>query len=423
MTFSRKNLIWIILVVMGMIVSACVPVAPNISDPVATTVPQTEKTSEELTLFVAAEKIECVGVAPMECLQVRFGEDGETQLFYQGIDGFIFVPGYEYELRVLRTEVENPPADGSSLAYTLLEIVNQAPAYTGEALPLENTEWKLVAFGAESMTPFSPKETEVTALFADGQLSGDSGCNRYTTSYTTDGSQLTLSPIALTRMACPEPAMTVEQGYMDALSSIGDYAIDRNMLTITYAAGQLTFMGAEAMGEEAANPVDQSATATITLPDGHECLFAGTGATLAFDAKRLNYTCSSMDELPFTGLLGDITQESAGMLTVEVVTINRADNGFVLDASQEMTFLAAEITLADGTQCAFAGEGATLAFEGERLNYTCGDPSIGLLGALTQGEAGVWTATKVTLEHSDSGFTIAESEEMAILSIHGAEMQ
>ncbi len=74
-------------------------------------------------------------------------------------------------------------------------------------------------------------------------------------------------------------------------------------------------------------------------------------------------------------------------------------------------------------QCAFAGEGATLAFEGERLNYTCGDPSVGLLGALKQGEAGLWTATKVILEHSDSGFAIAESEEMAILSIHGVEMQ
>ena len=37
---------------------------------------------------------------------------------------------------------------------------------------------------------------------------------------------------------------------MEALTSVGEYQITGNMLTITYAAGQLTFMGQDAMAGE-----------------------------------------------------------------------------------------------------------------------------------------------------------------------------
>lgn len=79
----------------------------------------------EKTLFVAAERKPCTGVAPMECLQVRESTDRPWQHFYSEIEGFVFEPGFDYELRVLEEKVANPPADGSSLRWTLVTVVSK----------------------------------------------------------------------------------------------------------------------------------------------------------------------------------------------------------------------------------------------------------------------------------------------------------
>ncbi len=86
---------------------------------------KSETAPEEKTLFVGPKKVECVGVGPMECLQVKEDPDGEWQLFYDQIEGFNWAPGYTYELRVAVHQVENPPADASSLRYELIEVVNK----------------------------------------------------------------------------------------------------------------------------------------------------------------------------------------------------------------------------------------------------------------------------------------------------------
>jgi len=42
--------------------------------------------------------------------------------FYNNIEGFDYQPGYIYDIKVVVEQVDNPPADGSSLKYTLQEI-------------------------------------------------------------------------------------------------------------------------------------------------------------------------------------------------------------------------------------------------------------------------------------------------------------
>lgn len=100
--------------------AACVPTADG----------NEESTSdvEIVTMFVAPEKVECVGVAPQECLQVRYALNEDYQLFYSSIEGFDYEPGYDYELLVQKTPVDNPPADGSSIQWTLVEVVSKLPA-------------------------------------------------------------------------------------------------------------------------------------------------------------------------------------------------------------------------------------------------------------------------------------------------------
>jgi hypothetical protein len=79
----------------------------------------------EKTLFVASERKPCTGVGPMQCLQVREAVDLPWRFFYSEIEGFTHEPGFAYELRVREAPVPNPPADGSSLRWRLLEVVSK----------------------------------------------------------------------------------------------------------------------------------------------------------------------------------------------------------------------------------------------------------------------------------------------------------
>lgn len=79
------------------------------------------------TVYVAGETRPCTGVGPMTCLQVRTSPSGPWQLFYQSIAGFDHRPGYEYTLRIIETPVPNPPADASSIRWTLDRVIERKP--------------------------------------------------------------------------------------------------------------------------------------------------------------------------------------------------------------------------------------------------------------------------------------------------------
>lgn len=89
--------------------------------------PSAQDGSVEKVVYVAAETRPCVGVAPTTCLQVREAEDQPWTLHYFGYEGFEHEPGVEYRLRVRGTPVADPPADGSSIHWSLLEILDQRP--------------------------------------------------------------------------------------------------------------------------------------------------------------------------------------------------------------------------------------------------------------------------------------------------------
>lgn len=80
---------------------------------------------EVKTLYVHEQLADCEGEGPRKCLQVRESENDEWTLFYSNIQGFDYEEGTRYQLRVRVREVSEPPADGSSLRYELVEIVSQ----------------------------------------------------------------------------------------------------------------------------------------------------------------------------------------------------------------------------------------------------------------------------------------------------------
>lgn len=78
----------------------------------------------EQVLYIAPETKSCsAGVAQMDCLQTRETPSAEWSLFYNHIEGFDFVAGKSYKIKVRREKVANPPADASAFKYVLLEVL------------------------------------------------------------------------------------------------------------------------------------------------------------------------------------------------------------------------------------------------------------------------------------------------------------
>lgn len=83
-------------------------------------------TANNKTLLVAADTRTCQGVAEMDCLLVKTDKNqAEWQNFYSNIEGFTYEKGFEYELLVKETPIEYPPADASSIRYTLVKVVSK----------------------------------------------------------------------------------------------------------------------------------------------------------------------------------------------------------------------------------------------------------------------------------------------------------
>lgn len=84
--------------------------------------------TKDVTLKVAPQLIDCMGVAPMRCMRVKMDDQENWSAHYDNIEGFTFVPGFEYNLLVRITWIDKPPADGSSMRYTLLRELSRTPS-------------------------------------------------------------------------------------------------------------------------------------------------------------------------------------------------------------------------------------------------------------------------------------------------------
>lgn len=82
-------------------------------------------TDEVTRLWIRPDLVDCEGEAPQRCMQVAESENGEFEFFYDDIEGFAFNEGTSYVIDVTIERVPDPPADGSSLDYTLVEVVEE----------------------------------------------------------------------------------------------------------------------------------------------------------------------------------------------------------------------------------------------------------------------------------------------------------
>ncbi len=223
-----------------MLLAACSQPAPENPPDTDGPTPASSDQVEEITLFVGPELVDCVGVAPQQCLQVRENPEDNYQLFYDQIEGFDFAPGFEYELRVRREPVADPPADGSTFRYALVEEVSRSATTT---VSLEGPLWQASSYVDDSGTMTNVVPEAVPSLeFNAGQISGSTGCNTFQSSYQQDGNSLQIETGAITQMACAEPVMNQERDFLAALNNTAGYRISGDRLELQDAAGEPLIM-------------------------------------------------------------------------------------------------------------------------------------------------------------------------------------
>jgi len=77
------------------------------------------------------------------------------------------------------------------------------------------------------------EDTQMYVQFdSDGQVSGHAGCNRFFGSYDLNDEKMEIGPLGATRMACPEPAMSFELSFLEALQSTATAALANGRLAL-----------------------------------------------------------------------------------------------------------------------------------------------------------------------------------------------
>ena len=195
---------------------------------------------EQKTIYVGPELVDCVGVAPQKCMQVKENPEDEYILFYDQIEGFEYEEGFEYQLIISEEQVEDPPADASSIKWTLVSVESKDPVANSDTVQLEGTDWLLNSYLTQEGEMVEPLAgTYTSAYFEDGQVNGKASCNGYFGGYQVEGNSISIGPLASTEMFCGNPPGVMDQefAFLSAMGSAADYAIEGEQLFISDADG------------------------------------------------------------------------------------------------------------------------------------------------------------------------------------------
>lgn len=159
--------------------------------------------SENIEMWVKEEKADCTGVAPMECLQVRYQKTGDWELFHSHIEGFDYEPGYQYRLLVSKTENPNPPQDASRYSYKLIQVKEKnrvsSPNAGSQAAFLEKYNWNLIQLNGSSD---HLNGAHIIFDFSENRVAGSTGCNRFGGPFEITGDKISFGALFTTKMAC-----------------------------------------------------------------------------------------------------------------------------------------------------------------------------------------------------------------------------
>jgi heat shock protein HslJ len=122
--------------------------------------------------------------------------------------------------------------------------VNVAPPATATPIanPLAGTRWDVVQFNNGVALGTLLAGTSIRIEFgANGQITGNAGCNGFNGPYRVNGSQISIGPLGASMASCAEPEgiMQQEAEFLAALQTATAFRQDGSMLELQNAGGQI----------------------------------------------------------------------------------------------------------------------------------------------------------------------------------------
>jgi len=104
----------------------------------------------------------------------------------------------------------------------------------------EGIRWHLTEVGGSPVSLMADdKQPHILLDRKQNQATGFGGCNNFFGSYERDGSSLTFGPVGSTRMACPDPEMSVETDFFKALEQTHQWKLEGHELLFLDGSSQV----------------------------------------------------------------------------------------------------------------------------------------------------------------------------------------
>lgn len=103
--------------------------------------------------------------------------------------------------------------------------------------PIEGTVWSLITIIDGDSASSIPMDATSTLTFVNGTAAVATGCNSGSAPAIIGEGTIEFGPLALTKMACPQPLMDLESTVLSVLAGDVTFEIEAGSLTITGASG------------------------------------------------------------------------------------------------------------------------------------------------------------------------------------------
>ena len=203
---------------------------------------QKKVTVNPVTMWVKGVQVDCTGVGPMKCMQIQKSniiEPGKWQNFYGEIEGFRFQSGNLCKLLVSEEKLEKSqiPADGSSIKYKLVEVLEQTPDPVfalHDIWALETIEEiSLQTLGVNSGLITPSIEINLTEI----KIMGTDGCNQFSGPIkNVEEGILVFGDMASTMKMCNN--MEIPDKFNKAINQVRKYKVENLKLTFFDESGK-----------------------------------------------------------------------------------------------------------------------------------------------------------------------------------------
>jgi len=197
---------------------------------------QKELTTNSYIMWVKGIQVDCTGVGPMKCLQVQkndFIEPGKWQNFYTEIEGFHFQTGSLCKLLVSEEKLDESqvPADGSSIKYKLVEVLEKKP----DPIFALHDIWALETIKESQITkPDNNSRLTTPSIeinLTEMKIMGNDGCNQFFGPVkNVEKGILEFGDMGSTMKMCMN--MEIPNQFNQAIAKVAKYKVEKMKLTL-----------------------------------------------------------------------------------------------------------------------------------------------------------------------------------------------